>query len=330
VFIVLSNGTRFERAEERIREYCEVEVYEDRNYAGGYDDRHNITDSITAEDLESANNLYAGIRRTDFRKIIGNPEIPLKLSAVKDEEIGDTTDEQWRSIRESVGSLVAAIISIRDVDFAKTMKVLHLKRPHLLPPLDSLVVKFLTGNDMSVNRFSEDEVLRIGLDCIETVRTDLAKNRAAFDELQERLADLPTPLTVVRLHGILCWTQEKWVIEQNPSAKYGVAVKSLDQLLHNAAAPPKQTAEQEKISPPGEMTSVKEFRRVVARAEGVIVIIGTKPPKAHSPLCDLVSDDRFVENTSLGEGKKAKYYWRASLIEARRDFGAVGCKKCRP
>ncbi|HYC11221.1 MAG TPA: DUF6308 family protein [Nitrososphaerales archaeon] len=323
------DGTRFERAAERIREYCEVEVYKDRNYTGGYDDRHNITDSITAEDLESANNLYAEIRRADFQRIINNPEIPLKLSVIKDLEIGNLTDEQWRNIRGDILSLVAVFVSVRGVDLAKTTKVLHLKRPRLLPPLDSLVVKFLTGNDMEVNRFSEDEVIRIGRDCMEIVRADLVQNRASFDELQERLVDLPIPLTMVRLHNILCWTQQKWVKEQNPRAKYGTAVESLNQSLNQVAAPTK-APETEKTSPPTEIASIKEFRRVIARAEGVIVITTTRPPRAHSPLCDLVSDDRFVENTSLGEGKKAKYYWSASLFEARRDFGAVGCKRCRP
>ena len=328
--VLLSNGTRFERPEERIREYCEVEVYRDRNYAGGYDDRHNVNDSIAREDLESANNLYAGIRRIDFRKILVDPEIPQRLSALRDEKLEATTDEEWGSTRELIRPLVSAFLSMHAIDLAKTMKILHLKRPHLLPVLDSYVVKFVTGNDVEVNRFSKGELLQIGLDALDIVRADLIKNRSAFEVLQARLVDLPAPLTVVRLYGILCWTQEKWVNRKNPSSKYGTAVRSLDQSPREAEAPPVEGVGAEKQPPEGEITSIREFRRVVGRAEGVIVITGTKPPRAHSPLCDLLSDDRFNQNVSMGEGKGGKYYWRNSLIDARKEFGAVGCKRCRP
>lgn len=328
VNVTLSNGTKFERAEERIREYCEVEVYRDRNYAGGYDDRCNVTDSITRDDLESANNLYSGIRRIDFQRIVGNPEIPQRLSAIGDKDLGATTDEEWGSIKELIRPLVSAFISIRGVDVAKTMRILHLKRPHLFPALDFSVVKFITGNDMEVNRFSGPELLKITLDSIEIARADLLKNRDAFDELQARLADLPTPLTAVRMYDILCWTQEKWVNRGNPNGRYGTAVRSLDQSSREPEASPEEGVEPKPLS--GEITSIREFRRIVGRAEGVIVITGTKPPRAHSPLCDLLSDDRFNQNVSLGDSKGAKYYWRSDLIEARREFGAVGCRRCRP
>jgi len=332
--IVLANGTEFHRAEERIREYCEIEVYRDRNYRGGYDDRHNVTDSIVREDLEAANNLHARIGHLDFRRILGNPEIPPLLAAVKDLELGKTTDEEWDAVKDLSRLLVLAFISIQNVKLAEATKVLHLKRPHLFPILDPFVVKFLTGNDMEKNRFSDEEVLRIGLDSFEVARKDIAGNEKAFAELQGRLSDLPVPLTVVRMYDILCWTQEKWVNRADTSARYGTASKSLDQsAAHKTQGGPppiglgKDLAKQ---PPAGEISTTKELRQIKLRAEGVIVNTASSPPRAHRPLCDEVTDERFQTTMIFNEGKSGKYYLRRDLAEAVRDFGAVACKKCRP
>lgn len=75
MLIRLSNGVVFHRPEERIREYCNIEVYRDIGYRGGYDDHRNITDAVTEDDLEAANNLYAHMSSEDRRRIRGNPEI---------------------------------------------------------------------------------------------------------------------------------------------------------------------------------------------------------------------------------------------------------------
>jgi hypothetical protein len=338
--IVLSNGVEFNRAEERLREYCEIEVYSDRNYVGGYDDRHNVTDSISKEDIEAANNLYAMIHQLDSRRILGNPQIPSLLAAVSDSELGDIADEEWEKVKALVLPLLSAFISIPNVKLAKAMKILHLKRPHLLPILDSFVVKFLTGNDLANNPFSEDEILRIGMDSLEIARKDIVSNRAAFACLVKRLSDLPTPLTVVRMYDVLCWTQEKWVNRGETSAPYGarVASKSLDQSAlpgehlkidaeTTREGPSGQLAKQ---PPAGEIRTTKEFRQIKLRNEGVIVNTASAPPRAHRPLCEELTEERFQTTVILNEGKGGRYYFRNNLAEAVRDLGAVACKKCKP
>ncbi len=47
--IELSNDAFITNPEERIREYCRVEVYR------GYDDGHDVTDTITVENIRAAN-----------------------------------------------------------------------------------------------------------------------------------------------------------------------------------------------------------------------------------------------------------------------------------
>jgi len=331
----LSNGAEFHRAEERIREYCDIEVYRDIGYKGGYDDHLNVTDAVTAEDLEAANNLHASMTTLDRKRILGKPTIPARLAAVKDAELAEIPAREWEGVKETIEPLLAEFLSIRNIDLAKTMKVLHLKRPRLFPILDSYVVRFLTGNEMN-NRFAVDEILKIAMDCLEMVRNDAINNSDAFGGLRKRLADLPTPLATVRMCDILCWTQEKWVNRGITSAPRGTASKSLDQSVGSKVeAPPAspsvgEAQPVEKPQPQGEITTVKEFRRVIARAEGVIVITGSNPPRAHTPFCDLLTDDRFNQNVVMSESRSARYYWRGSVVEARKEFGAVACKKCRP
>jgi len=335
--ILLSNGASFLRAEDRIREYCEVEVYRDINYRGGYDDRRSVTDHITSDDLEAANNLYANLSSLERVRILHDEKIPPLLAPVMDAELGDLKEEEWEAVKATIAPLLAELMSIRYVRLAKSTKILHLKRPHLFPILDSLVVRFLTGTDMDAYTFSPEELLRLALVSFDVARKDLVSNRAAFADLRERLSDLPTPLTAVRMHDILCWTEQKWVREENPSAKYGTASRSLDQSLRQVGAPTLQTPSESSDSKnsakpdiPGEIKTTREFRQIIGRAEGFIVITGTAPPRIHRVLCPLLTDDRFNENVIIKEGRGGRYYWRGNFLEACKEFAAVACKRCDP
>lgn len=329
--IALANGAVFAKAEERVREYCEVEVYRDRNYRGGYDDHRSVTDSVTAEDVEAANNLYARISSLDGGRITHSPEIQERLAALEDAELTEVRDGQWKDVRSRVGLLFSSFFSLHGVKLGECTKVLHIKRPHLIPVIDPLVAKFLTGNDVDRNMFTTGELLQIGLGCLDTARADIVNNRGAFSELQSRLADLPTPLTNVRLYQILCWTQEKWVNRGDTAGPYGTAGKSLNQrAAQPAVVSAGQTGDSAAAEPAGEIRNIREFRQVKLRAEGVIVTTGSKPPRAHRALCRELSEERFTEAVVFNGGKKGRYYLRMDLAEAVRDFQAVACMKCKP
>lgn len=326
----LSNGAVFERAEERIREYCEIEVYRDRDYRGGYDDHSSVTDTVTAEDVEAANNLHARLSALDRGRIIHDVEVSERLAALRDEELGEIEDSRWEETRTGIMLLLSSFFSLPNIKLEKATTVLQLKRPHLVPILGPFVVRFLTGNDMELNVFSSGEALQIGMRCIDTVRSDLSRNRDGFAELQGRLADLPTPLTNVRIYDILCWTQEKWVNRGDRAGPYGVAGKSLNQRAAAPAAVSGKTEGTEAQEQSGEIRNIREFRQVKLRAEGVVVTTGSKPPRAHRALCRELSEERFAEAAVFNEGKKGRYYLRKDLAEAVRDFGAVACMKCKP
>lgn len=325
--IVLANGVVFERPEERVREYCEVEVYRDRGYRGGYDDHRNPSDVVTAEDVEGANNLYAGIGALDRGRILHSEEIRKHLAGVKDVRLGEITDPAWADAKHRMELLLASFMAFPNVSLGRATKVLHLKRPHLFPVLDPLVVRFLSGNDVEANSFTAGELLEIGSSCIEAVRKDLAGNAKGFEELMTSLADLPTRLTAVRVHGILCWTQEKWVNLADTAGPYGRAGRSLNQKRNGASTSVTSAEGQER---PGEVRNIREFRQVKLKAEGVVVTTGSKPPRAHRPLCRELTEERFTEAVVFNEGKKGRYYLRNDLAEAVKDFQAVACMKCKP
>lgn len=320
----------FERAEERIREYCEIEVYRDRNYSGGYDDHHSVNDTVTDEDIEAANNLHANLSSLDRGRLTHSAGISARLTALEDDELGEIEDYRWKGVRADLALLFSSFLSIRNVGLGKATKILQLKRPHLVPVLDPFVVKFLTGNDVEGNVFSAGELLQIGMECLDLARSDLAEGRDAFAALQAGLRDLPVPLTTVRLYDILCWTQEKWVNRSDAVGPFGTAGRSLNQ----RAAPPQALAGTQKggetQEPPGEIRNIREFRQVKLKAEGVIVTTGSKPPKAHRALCRELSEERFTEAVVFNEGKKGRYYLRKDLADAVKDLGAVACMKCRP
>lgn len=221
--ITLSNGARFENAEDRIREYCEIEVYR------GYDDQHTIDNRITIEDVRAANELYAMIDRYDSSessRIVGATNVESALSGVEDSDLAVMDGEKWSKLKSPVRALLAEFLSIKGVGLAKATKILHLKRPHLFPVLDSFVVKFLSGEDPT-QIAGKARLVGLGLKVMDEAQADVMRNSEAFAELRTRLLDLPIQLTCARMYDVLCWTQEKWVVRGNPHSKYGVARRSI-------------------------------------------------------------------------------------------------------
>jgi hypothetical protein len=92
----------------RIREYCEIEVYE------GYDDRLTENNVIMQADIDSANNLYAMIDRydrTESRRILEQSvrlssllaEIPVKAIYLYD-------DDEWSDLKPKIEALLIKML----------------------------------------------------------------------------------------------------------------------------------------------------------------------------------------------------------------------------
>ena len=51
--IKLRDDVIFEDPQSRVRQYCEIEIYQ------GYDDKHSINNNLTRKNIDAANELYA-------------------------------------------------------------------------------------------------------------------------------------------------------------------------------------------------------------------------------------------------------------------------------
>jgi hypothetical protein len=220
--IIIRDGLIFEDPEARIREYCEIEVYY------GYDDRHSVNDTISMQDIEAANNLYAMIDRYDkgeSRRLLGkSKEIANTLTSLPNRPIYDYDEEEWRKIRSSIRNLFTTFMGVHGIGLAKTTKILHLKRPELFPIIDRLVAKLLLDIIIGDNKRKDIEN---GLNALDISRKIILNNLNEFKKLQSSLSDLQIKLSIMRLFDILCWTAEKWDIQRKLTAPKGTPSKSL-------------------------------------------------------------------------------------------------------
>jgi len=303
--ISLRSDVEIGNPEERIREYCDIEIYK------GYDDRHSISNHITQDDIQAANELYAMIDRydpTESSRIISSTTIPQVLAKVRDRDLSTISESEWLLEKENIAHLLRALFSIRGIGLSKATKILHLKRPKIIPILDNYVVKFLTGIDMSTLSRRET-CLEIGLNAINISRRILRQNSDAFYELHQLLNDLPIPLTTVRLFDILCWTTEKWDIRGITTAAHGIAERS----LRKACAKPQPVRTS---LPPKSSTTVwvnvdKPTKKCTVHGEGCIY----ERRKAETPLKGiqhLKRDGGWLAFDKLEEAKSyCEHEWRS-------------------
>ncbi|MFH1219049.1 MAG: DUF6308 family protein [Candidatus Eisenbacteria bacterium] len=212
--IKLSNGWEIGDPEARIRDYCNVEVY------SGYDDRHDISDTITRDTIIAANRIFARISGATGQRMMLSESIRERLRSIQNKDLGEIPDDEWTSRRGNLRALLSDACSLDGVRIAVATKVLHLKRPKLIPILDAFVVRFLVGID-TANVAQKERLIDIACDAIDMIRADLATNRAAFSALQRSLSDLPILFENVRLYDILIWSTEKWDVREDPRAIYG-------------------------------------------------------------------------------------------------------------
>ena len=230
--IRLREDVFFEDPESRVREYCDIEVY------AGYDDRHAENNVVSSNDIVAANNLYAMINKhskTEGSRIQDQSgKISPRIAEIPQDPIYMYSDEEWSNLIPKVERLLEKMTSIHGVGIEKIMKILHLKRPELFPPLDNQVIQFLTKKRPS----SSSRDISLALQSLDASRELIQSQIEEFTELQSSLHDLPIPLTVARLFDILCWTTYKWDIMRRRNAPNGTASKSLIEIKKPTKAKP--------------------------------------------------------------------------------------------
>ena len=181
-----------------IRDYCRVEVYH------GYDDSHSINNVVSDEDIRSANSMYARIGLNAAQRLKGSKELPEALAGIPNSTLGELTPSDWNAISPKLSLLFQESCSIAGVGLAIATKILHLKRPALIPILDANTIKILLNRELK--KAHKQDLPALGMQAVEIIKTDLEQHKELFCLLQQRLQDLPIPLGPLRIYDILAWS----------------------------------------------------------------------------------------------------------------------------
>jgi hypothetical protein len=102
----------------------------------------------------------------------------------------------------ALGQLFDAFADIRGVGSSKMTKALHKKRPALIPMLDSVVQKYLEGDDPGAQAPFGERALAL----VRGYKRDLDRNRAAVRAVRQELARRGYEVTEVRILDLLIWS----------------------------------------------------------------------------------------------------------------------------
>jgi Family of unknown function (DUF6308) len=157
--------------------------------------------SFAESDLRLANRGGARIAATEIAGILGRRRVierALRAIALDASLAGPAKSVPWLPLRQ----LFDAFADIRGVGFSKVTKTLHAKRPALIPILDSVVQRYLQGDDLGAQApFGER-----GLGLVRGYKRDLDRNRAALRAVRGELARRSYRLTEVRILDLLIWS----------------------------------------------------------------------------------------------------------------------------
>jgi hypothetical protein len=159
--------------------------------------------SFDESDLRLANRGGARISTVEIAAILERRgEIERALHEIRpDASLADAASSiPWIALRR----LFDAFADIRGVGFSKMTKALHRKRPALVPMLDSVVQRYLTGGDPRM-RWSGSFGGR-ATTLVRSYKRDLDRNRSVLHEIQRELANRGYQLSEVRILDLLIWS----------------------------------------------------------------------------------------------------------------------------
>jgi hypothetical protein len=103
----------------------------------------------------------------------------------------------WTPLRQ----LFDEFADIRGVGFSKMTKALYGKRPALIPMLDSVVQKYLEGDDLGADAAFGERALAL----VRGYKRELDRNRVALRAVRKELAKRWYDVTEVRILDLLIW-----------------------------------------------------------------------------------------------------------------------------
>lgn len=109
----------------------------------GYDAQPSDPDHLTPEDIHLANRIIARMGPRDAATLLGRaPEVDQALAAIP-HDATLVEDVDWPALQD----LFVAVDGLAGIGLARATKVLHKKRPALIPILDEVVVRYLGASE---------------------------------------------------------------------------------------------------------------------------------------------------------------------------------------
>jgi hypothetical protein len=159
--------------------------------------------SFVESDLRQANRDGARISAAEIAATLEHRRaIEQALRAIPPDAslAGAENSVPWLPLRQ----LFDAFADLRGVGFSKMTKALYRKRPALIPILDSVVQKYLQGDDLGAQApFGERAVC-----LVRRYKTDLDQNSLALRAVRQELAKSGYGLTEVRILDLLILSVE--------------------------------------------------------------------------------------------------------------------------
>jgi Family of unknown function (DUF6308) len=195
--LVLRNGTRIERVLDTALEFLK----QDSSYRG-YDLAPVKQDDVLTEaDIKVANAMIARMSPRVIARIYRRaPAVNAALAQLPSAaSLADPLDSiPWEALEE----LMRAMQGIAEVKLARQTKVLHKKRPALIPILDSVLEAYLRRVD---NLRRSGDSARDAVDLVKSFKRELDTNLPALRALQEELRRRDIDLTECRLLDLFLW-----------------------------------------------------------------------------------------------------------------------------
>ena len=204
--IRLQDGTPIPNCEKKIVSYCNGGLEKRKDYSyKNYDKPSASPDTLTACDIRIANRIQARIPNTLQKPILDkSDEIERALKSISPES--DLADwDKWDELTQ----LFRILTAINGVKLARATKILHKKRPRLIPILDSVIQKYVRKVSQDSSLENEDYADRATA-CCKVIQKDLKDNHNALLTIRRNVKETnDIELSRVRILDILLWLKKK-------------------------------------------------------------------------------------------------------------------------
>lgn len=187
--IILQKDKTINECISKMRRFCSLDAsYKNYDLVMVEEDNY-----LTMSDIRLANHMGARMGQKIIQSVMDRTEnINSALMHVPAGVELSSDAVPW----EALDNLFRVIIG-PEIHAARATKILHKKRPHLIPILDSVMVSYCQAGIQQPN---EDEAASM-TECVRVIKTDIEKNLDTFRELASAIPKI----TVVRAHDILIW-----------------------------------------------------------------------------------------------------------------------------